>query len=333
MKKNKKNKIILSFIMASLLANINTFYYNPKITFASSVSSDITLSNTNNISNIVGLTSSNSNYSISLQVNNNIAYINGEAVEMYNPPYLSNGNTMIPINLIISALDIPLSDVEYKTSPQEVRIKYNNNYISFYINSGIIRIYSSQTTTINMINNGKTEMVNNNVFMPITELCEVFNMKFSWDSSTQTVTLSGTKLVEEVYTEDTTIREFEEEVITLVNIERTKRGLEPLQIYEPAMILARKKSQEMASTNYFAHTDLNGVYMSGQLNANQSIAANYLTPQELVNGWMSSFIDRFYILNPYNSYIGVGLAEGDKNSTYDLYWTQVYLSNISRYTN
>ncbi|MFI3230056.1 MAG: stalk domain-containing protein [bacterium] len=330
--KNKKNKIILSFMVASLITTSLSTFYIPKVVYASSISTDV-FTKERNQETIYDARSTNSDYYISLKIGSDSAYIDGQEVKITTAPYLLNGNTMIPINIIISALNIPLSDVNYSGDNQEVSIKYNGNYISFSINSTQIKMYSSQTTTLDIKNNAKVEMVNSNVFLPIAEVCEIFEMEYVWDASTQVATLKGVQSEEEFYSEETTLRDFEEEVVKLVNIERAKRGLQPMVIYEPAMTLAKIKSKDMADRDYIAHINPSGVYLAQMLNATQSLAGNYMTPEEVVNAWMSSWTDRLNILNPYNFYIGVGLAEGTNTSTYDLYWTQVYLSDVSRITN
>src|SRR5699024_3294698 len=47
---------------------------------------------------------------------------------------------------------------------------------------------------------------------------------------------------------------YEKEVVKLVNEERAKRNLEPLEMDHHLSSLARKKSQDMADNNYFSHT-------------------------------------------------------------------------------
>ena len=48
--------------------------------------------------------------------------------------------------------------------------------------------------------------------------------------------------------------EFQQEVLKLVNVERTKRGLTPLKINTKLSNVATLKSQDMIDNNYFSHT-------------------------------------------------------------------------------
>lgn len=124
---------------------------------------------------------------------------------------------------------------------------------------------------------------------------------------------------------------FEEEVIKLTNQERAKVGLPPLKTNWQLSRVARYKSQDMASKNYFSHyspTYGSPFKMMESFGlrfyaAGENLAYGQRTPQEVVRSWMSSPGHRANILNPSFSEIGVGVA---KNSKGILYWTQMFIS-------
>ncbi|AGK98730.1 SafA/ExsA family spore coat assembly protein [Clostridium pasteurianum] len=122
----------------------------------------------------------------------------------------------------------------------------------------------------------------------------------------------------------------EAEVIRLVNIQRSKNGLQPLTTNWQVGRVARYKSQDMINKHYFSHTsptygspfnmmETFGIKFSA---AGENIAMGQRTPAEVVNAWMNSPGHRANILNPSYTQIGVGLAK-DSNGT--CYWTQMFI--------
>ena len=119
----------------------------------------------------------------------------------------------------------------------------------------------------------------------------------------------------------------EEEVVRLVNEEREKHGLQPLQISEKLMKTAREKSDDMVKNNYASHTDPNGYNMAKELNIAENIHGVSSTPDSAVYNWLDSKQGhKENILNPNLKYTGVGIAF-DKNSEFIYYWTQQFSSD------
>lgn len=122
----------------------------------------------------------------------------------------------------------------------------------------------------------------------------------------------------------------EVEVIRLVNVERSKRGLQAFSTNWEVSRVARYKSQDMINKHYFSHTsptygspfnmmETFGIKFSA---AGENIAMGQRTPAEVVNAWMNSPGHRANILNTSYTQIGVGLAK-DSNGT--CYWTQMFI--------
>ncbi|WP_010097239.1 CAP domain-containing protein [Ornithinibacillus scapharcae] len=123
---------------------------------------------------------------------------------------------------------------------------------------------------------------------------------------------------------------FEQEVIRLTNIERKKHGLQSLKLDEKVAKVARAKSKDMASNNYFDHVsptygspfdmlkEFGVIYYS----AGENIARGQTTPEEVVKAWMDSKGHRENILHPDFTHIGVGfIGKG-------YYWTQQFIKRI-----
>ena len=134
--------------------------------------------------------------------------------------------------------------------------------------------------------------------------------------------------------------EYEQQVINLVNQERTSRGLTPLKSSEGLTNAARYQAADMSQDNYFSHDtmDRDGAilvkkcgpwerianYYSGANGENA--AAGYHSPEAVMQGWMSSDGHRNIILNPSTRAIGVGYYQGDGD--FHSYWVQDFGTEI-----
>lgn len=123
------------------------------------------------------------------------------------------------------------------------------------------------------------------------------------------------------------ISEYEREVVRLVNLEREKAGLAPLELDAGLSRVARMKSQDMHDRGYFDHnsptygTPFQLMKSQGiRYNvAGENIAMGYRTPEAVVNAWMNSPGHRANILKESYTKIGVGyVADGS-------YWTQHFI--------
>nr|UWI49259.1 CAP domain-containing protein [Clostridioides difficile] len=123
---------------------------------------------------------------------------------------------------------------------------------------------------------------------------------------------------------------YQKEVVDLVNVERSKAGLNPLTLDADVSNVATKKSQDMIDNNYFAHNsptygspfDMLKKFGISYKTAGENIAMGQKTPKEVVNAWMNSEGHRKNILNPNYSKIGVGVAQKSGGS---IYWTQIFV--------
>lgn len=138
------------------------------------------------------------------------------------------------------------------------------------------------------------------------------------------------------------LNDFEYRVVELVNIERTKRGLMPLEISFELSEIARKRSVDMANGLPFSHYHVDkygneyGDGIAFELMqergirykwAGENIAAGQDTPQDVVDAWMNSPDHKANILRPEFTSIGVGFTD-ETITIYDTYWTQTYWTQI-----
>jgi uncharacterized YkwD family protein/spore coat assembly protein SafA len=130
------------------------------------------------------------------------------------------------------------------------------------------------------------------------------------------------------------VKALENEVIRLVNAERTKRGLKPLAGNWQLSRVARMKSQDFINNHYFSHNSpvygspftmmqSFGIHFSA---AGENIAYGQKTPALVMSAWMNSSGHRANILSPSYTQMGCGLAR-DKNGV--PYWTQEFIRPTS----
>ncbi|WP_304980449.1 SafA/ExsA family spore coat assembly protein [Alkalihalobacillus sp. AL-G] len=127
------------------------------------------------------------------------------------------------------------------------------------------------------------------------------------------------------------VKSIEAQVVELVNQERAKYGLQPLQENWELSRVARFKSKDMIQQNYFSHTSptygspfkMMSDFGISYRAAGENIAAGQRTPEQVVNTWMNSEGHRRNILSSRYTEIGVGYAEG---GSYGHYWTQMFIS-------
>ncbi|WCF10609.1 CAP domain-containing protein [Paenibacillus thiaminolyticus] len=108
--------------------------------------------------------------------------------------------------------------------------------------------------------------------------------------------------------------QFEQQVLDLVNQERSKTGLSSLSMSEELSNMAMVKAQDMYNNNYFDHNspthgspfDMMKEFGITYNSAGENIAKGQTTPTQVMNDWMNSPGHKANILN--NSYTHIGIA-------------------------
>src|SRR4051794_16461891 len=85
-------------------------------------------------------------------------------------------------------------------------------------------------------------------------------------------------------------------VLCIVNAERNVRGLPSVHSDMRLMIAAQRHTEDMVARNYFEHVAPNGSDPGDRITAagylwmsyGENIAAGYLTPRSVMEGWMAS---------------------------------------------
>lgn len=124
--------------------------------------------------------------------------------------------------------------------------------------------------------------------------------------------------------------EYRKEVLRLVNEERAKAGVGPLDM-DDTMLTNAAQVRAKEITESFSHTRPDGrkcgtaYFDQGGTKTyiGENIAAGYTTPQKVVQGWMESTGHRENILRPQFKKIGVGYYY-KTNTEYTHYWVQMF---------
>jgi len=109
-----------------------------------------------------------------------------------------------------------------------------------------------------------------------------------------------------------------EQILILVNKEREKAGLAPLNLSPELSEAAKKKASDMFNKNYWAHVSPTGITpwyfitSSGYnyLYAGENLAKDFSTSEEVVQAWMKSPTHRANILKPEYKDIGLTVMNG-----------------------
>lgn len=120
-----------------------------------------------------------------------------------------------------------------------------------------------------------------------------------------------------------------DEVLKIVNQERSKQGLKALTLSSKLTDVATIKAKDMRDKNYFDHTsptygspfEMMRHFGIQYQSAGENIAAGQKTAKEVMNSWMNSSGHRANILNADYAEIGIGYIEG---GSYGTYWVQLF---------
>ncbi|TGA96610.1 CAP domain-containing protein [Sporolactobacillus shoreae] len=122
----------------------------------------------------------------------------------------------------------------------------------------------------------------------------------------------------------------EQQIVSLINQQRTSRGLSPLQVRSDLANFASQWSLQQYTNGTMSHGMLGFTYstVGGQNVAYASGDVSYYgwpaiwSASATVNGWMNSPEHRANILKASYKYTGVGVAYGQKGATGWVFYTQ-----------
>ncbi|MEK3720492.1 CAP domain-containing protein [Paenibacillus sp. FSL H8-0034] len=119
---------------------------------------------------------------------------------------------------------------------------------------------------------------------------------------------------------------YEQQILQLVNKQRTDAGLGALMMDDKLSQMALAKAQDMYNNNYFDHNSptygspfqMMDKFQISYNTAGENIAKGQTSPEQVMNDWMNSPGHRANILNNTYTKIGVGYYNGE--------WVQEFIS-------
>ena len=300
----------------------------------------------------------NNDTEISLSVNSNEMYINGEAVALGNTPFIENGRILVPLRAISEALDCKVS---WDAVSCSVVIICGGTVSPTYAPTAAptqnpdtlptaqpTEIPSPDTTPIPTSEPAPTDTPTAAPTLTPTAAPTLTPTAAPTAAPTSTPTAAPTTAPTSTPTAAPTstptavpttaptqapsgLSAMEQEVFALVNSERAKNGLSALSWADDVAAVARAHSSDMINRGFFSHTNPddespfdrlknNGIsYTTAAVN----IAYGQKTPADVINAWMNSSGHRANILNKNVTELGVGAV---KNNNGTIYWTQVFVA-------
>jgi len=256
-------------------------------------------------------------------------------------------NKVIALSLLITALSIVPAFADTNSNCDSIDLN-NSNSNSYILKKGAsnseVYDYLSDITTSNQNfeikkpgadtkeiteNTNKASIeINNHItdaIKPSVDNSE--NDQNSNQNTTKQETTTPSKV--ENNNSNSSVSSYEKQVVDLVNTERAKNGLSALTLDSSVSNVARTKSKDMATNNYFSHTsptyggagDMLKQFGIKYTAYGENIASGQKTPQEVVTAWMNSSGHRANILASDFTKIGVGYAT---DSSGKAYWTQMF---------
>lgn len=249
--------------------------------------------------------------------------------------YIANGSTMVPFRSLCESLG---AKVSWDAATNTASATCGGKTIS--VSTGENQI-ETDCGTIGL----STPACNKNglTYVPLRSICEALGCNVNWNAESGEIDIipqdntceNGNCETEPPAPANTetpaqSAASYEQQVLELVNEQRTNYGLAPLSYSKELEAVAYAHSKDMAQNNYFSHTNLSGqspfdrIHAAGisYRSAAENIAAGQKTPQEVVSAWMNSAGHRANILNSSVTKMGVGIYSG---GSYGIYWTQLFI--------
>lgn len=108
---------------------------------------------------------------------------------------------------------------------------------------------------------------------------------------------------------------YQGQLLTLVNVERTKAHLQPLALINCVDAYSDSWAATMARTGTLGNQNMTPVAAACNAHgAGENVGQGPITAQAMMASWMNSAPHRANILNPVYSYVGVGAAKSSTGS-------------------
>lgn len=255
--------------------------------------------------------------------------VNGTQLVFDQQPIMENDRVLVPVRAIFEALG---ATVEWNPENELVTAQKDGQTVKLQIGNRLM----TQNGAPVLLDVGP-KLVGSRTLVPVRAVSESFGAQVDWIASSLTVVVttasagngsnSGDSSSESQPSQDYAYR-----VLELVNEERAKQGIAPLQWHDGLANVAYAHSKDMHDRNFMAHNNPDSLTPFDRIKnagisytrAAENVAAGQQTPEQVMQSWMNSSGHRANILNPNLTKLGVGYYKGTNG--YRSYWTQVFIA-------
>lgn len=125
---------------------------------------------------------------IDLQPGSNEVVVDGNSLWVETAPYIKDGRTMVPLNLIAQAFQAP-ADTFYTDDGMRVRILFRNVTVFLRVGDpGANFIKQSDQDAVTKMDVAP-EIVDGQVFVPVCFIAQGWGASVNWDDSTECITI------------------------------------------------------------------------------------------------------------------------------------------------
>ncbi len=273
------------------------------------------------------------NYIIIFQEGSKVANVCGKDKTLEKAPVIFNNRVLLPLRAVGEELG---AEVVWSPSDKKVIITKPNSSVVTQVSKNFIYqnyadkdFWSDNTWGEKKVDYFNTEDYLREIFGGDNEASEDLD-----DDTDEYYNRGNNKynIGDSVFDSNPSVLTIEKQVLELVNEERKKQNITPLEWNDDLANLARAHSEDMVERNFFAHVNPDGqdpfermkIYGIDYYYAAENIASGQMTAKAVVNSWMASEGHRDNILNPNLTELGVGTARGGELG---FYWTQCFRGN------
>lgn len=247
--------------------------------------------------------------------------VNGQLLELDVAPVISEGRTLLPLRAIAEALG---AEVGYDNATKTVSIHKYTSQITLTLNKKECTVDGAQKQL-----DVPATAVNGRTLVPLRFVGESLGAGVEWVSASKQVKITGASYVTPPSAAEEKIAQ---EMLSLINSQRTANGLSKLVMVDSLNDLARNHAWDMKKNKFFSHTSPS--YGDAQARAqnnglwgmNENIASGYPDAQSVMEAWFNSSGHYANLMGKDLCFIGLGVCKTYDTGTAGIYFVSETMS-------
>lgn len=247
--------------------------------------------------------------------------VNGNTLSLDVAPAIENNRVLLPMRAISEAMG---ATVNYISETKQVDIYKGSDEMHIYLNQTDALVNGSVVTM-----DVAAKAVKGRTLLPLRFVGESLGATVDWNSTTKTVNIvansnSGNNVNNNGSSE---ISAMEEELLNLLNNERSQKGLDTYLTDSNLTRMAKAHSMDMAENGFFSHTSptygsaKERAQIYGVSNVGENIAYGYPSAQSACAAFMNSPSHRANMLSSTYTHVGIGMYKKAGTTNTDIYVT------------